>query len=42
MKARPIIEEQEEGVFPITLHNMWVAVTILNPIIAMVPLALYR
>jgi amino acid transporter len=27
------IEEQEEGVFPKTLRNMWVAVTIFNPLI---------
>lgn len=32
------IEEQKEGVFPITLRNMWVAVTILNPVIAMIAL----
>ncbi|MCB0271677.1 MAG: APC family permease [Bdellovibrionales bacterium] len=30
------IEEQKEGVFPVTLRNMWVAVTVLNPVIAMV------
>lgn len=33
------IEEQEPGVFPITLRNMWVAVTVLNPLIALVALS---
>jgi amino acid transporter len=29
------VEEQKEGVFPKTLRNMWVAVTIINPSIAL-------
>jgi len=29
------VEEQKEGVFPKTLRNMWVAVTIINPTIAL-------
>ncbi len=29
------VEEQNEGVFPKTLRNMWVAVTIINPSIAL-------
>ena len=33
------IEEQKPGVFPITLRNMWLAVTVLNPTIAMVALS---
>lgn len=32
------IEEQKEDVFPITLRNMWIAVTFLNPVIAMIAL----
>ncbi|MDE3269965.1 MAG: APC family permease [Pseudomonadota bacterium] len=32
------IEEQKPGVFPKTLRNMWLAVTILNPLIATVAL----
>ncbi len=28
------VEEQEHGVFPRTLRNMWVAVSVLNPLIA--------
>jgi amino acid transporter len=34
------VEEQEEGVFPKTLRNMWIAVTILNPGMAILALAL--
>ncbi len=34
------VEEQEKGVFPKTLRNMWIAVTILNPGMAMLALAL--
>ncbi len=34
------VEEQAEGVFPKTLRNMWLAVTLLNPGIAMLTLAL--
>lgn len=34
------VEEQAEGVFPKTLRNMWVAVTIFNPIMALLALAL--
>jgi len=33
------IEEQEPGVFPITLRNMWIAVTVLNPTIAFIALS---
>ncbi len=29
------VEEQQPGVFPKTLRNMWVAVTIINPLIAL-------
>jgi amino acid transporter len=32
------IEEQQEGVFPKTLRNMWVAVSIFNPLIAVLVL----
>ncbi len=34
------VEEQAEGVFPKTLRNMWIAVTILNPGMAILALAL--
>ncbi|MCA9216875.1 MAG: APC family permease [Planctomycetales bacterium] len=34
------VEEQAEGVFPKTLRNMWLAVTILNPGMAILALAL--
>ncbi len=34
------VEEQAEGVFPKTLRNMWIAVTLLNPGMAMLALAL--
>jgi amino acid transporter len=34
------VEEQAEGVFPKTLRNMWIAVTVLNPGMAMLALAL--
>lgn len=34
------VEEQAEGVFPKTLRNMWLAVTILNPCMAILALAL--
>jgi amino acid transporter len=33
------VEEQAEGVFPKTLRNMWVAVTVFNPCIALLALA---
>ncbi len=33
------VEEQEEGVFPKTLRNMWAAVSLLNPAMAMLALA---
>ena len=33
------IEEQAEGVFPKTLRNMWIAVTVINPLIALTALA---
>lgn len=34
------VEEQKSGVFPRTLRNMWIAVTILNPAMALLGLAL--
>jgi len=34
------IEEQREGVFPKTLRNMWVAVAIFNPLIALLVLGI--
>ncbi len=34
------VEEQADGVFPKTLRNMWIAVTVFNPGIAMLALAL--
>lgn len=34
------VEEQAEGVFPKTLRNMWIAVTVFNPAIALLALAL--
>ncbi len=34
------VEEQAEGVFPKTLRNMWIAVTVLNPGMAILALAL--
>ncbi len=34
------VEEQQKGVFPKTLRNMWMAVTIINPIIAFLALSL--
>lgn len=34
------VEEQKDGVFPKTLRNMWIAVTILNPGMAILALAL--
>ncbi len=34
------VEEQAEGVFPKTLRNMWIAVSIFNPAMAMLALAL--
>ena len=34
------VEQQRPGVFRITLRNMWVAVTILNPLIALLALGL--
>ena len=33
------VEEQAEGVFPKTLHNMWLAVGIFNPLMALLALA---
>ena len=36
------VEEQAEGVFPRTLRNMWVAVSVLNPTLALLALALVR
>lgn len=34
------VEEQDKGVFPKTLRNMWIAVAVLNPLIALLALAL--
>jgi len=34
------IEEQKEGVFPLTLRNMWLAVAIFNPLISLLSLGL--
>ncbi len=34
------VEEQAEGVFPKTLRNMWLAVTLINPTMALLALAL--
>ncbi len=34
------VEEQAQGVFPLTLRNMWFAVTLFNPAIALLALAL--
>ncbi|CAN5480940.1 hypothetical protein BH10BAC3_BH10BAC3_15220 [soil metagenome] len=33
------VEEQKRGVFPKTLRNMWIAVSILNPLIALLAIA---
>ena len=34
------IEEQKHGVFPKTLKNMWILVTIINPLIALIAVAI--
>ena len=34
------IEEQEPGVFPLTLRNMWIAVALFNPLISLLSLGL--
>lgn len=34
------VEEQAEGVFPLTLRNMWIAVSFFNPAMALLALAL--
>lgn len=34
------IEEQEHGVFPKTLKNMWILVTIINPLIALIAVSI--
>ncbi len=34
------VEEQAEGVFPLTLRNMWLAVSVFNPAMALLALAL--
>jgi len=36
------VEEQAEGVFPKTLRNMWIAVSVFNPLIALLALGLVR
>ncbi len=33
------VEEQEKGVFPKTLRNMWIAVTMINPLIAIMAIS---
>ena len=33
------VEEQKPGVFPKTLRNMWIAVTVINPVIAVLAIA---
>lgn len=33
------VEEQKRGVFPKTLRNMWIAVSVLNPLIALLAIA---
>ena len=33
------VEEQAEGVFPLTLRNMWIAVSVFNPAMALLALA---
>ena len=35
------VEEQEKGVFPKTLRNMWVIVSVINPLMAIFALALF-
>ena len=34
------VEEQKSGVFPKTLRNMWIAVTVINPVVTFLALAL--
>ncbi|YCM46340.1 APC family permease [Verrucomicrobiaceae bacterium 227] len=34
------VEEQQEGVFPKTLRNMWIAVSVFNPLMALLALSL--
>jgi amino acid transporter len=36
------VEEQAEGVFPKTLRNMWIAVSVFNPLMAILALSLVR
>ncbi len=36
------VEEQAEGVFPKTLRNMWIAVSVFNPLMAILALSLIR
>ncbi len=35
------VEEQEKGVFPKTLKNMWIVVSVINPLMAIFALALF-
>ena len=35
------VEEQEKGVFPKTLRNMWIIVSVINPLIAIFALSLF-
>ncbi|MBL0026627.1 MAG: APC family permease [Saprospiraceae bacterium] len=36
------VEEQQKGVFPKTLRNMWIAVTVINPVIAILAIAVLQ
>jgi len=36
------VEEQKEGVFPKTLRNMWIVVSIFNPLMAVLAITLFR
>jgi hypothetical protein len=35
------VEQQEVGVFPKTLKNMWIIVSIINPLVALFALSLF-
>ena len=35
------VEEQQKGVFPKTLRNMWIVVSVINPLMAIFALALF-
>jgi hypothetical protein len=36
------VEQQKKGVFPKTLRNMWIAVTIINPIISLLAFSVLK